>query len=76
MHFERLSDELSGDGLVDEMLRLRGAVRRPAASQVCWYHPGLWPGLSPEPDRSPPQFVPGCVAYRSVLRPDTSRDGT
>ncbi|MCL2424318.1 MAG: hypothetical protein FWD11_10585 [Micrococcales bacterium] len=62
------SELLPGDGLVDEMLHLRGAVRRPHEHQLCWYHPGLWPN-PPRSAAARPQFVPGCVGYRSVLRP-------
>ncbi|MCL2466691.1 MAG: hypothetical protein FWF02_08515 [Micrococcales bacterium] len=62
------SELMPGDGLVDEMLHLRSAVRRPHAHQLCWYHPGLWPA-PPRPGTSNPQFVAGCVGYRSVLRP-------
>jgi len=60
------SEQLRGDGLIDEMLWLRSAVPDPHAHQLGWYHPGLWPGL---PEATSPQLVPGCVAYRSVLRP-------
>ena len=75
---------LSHDELVQEVLRLRGGIRRHRDSrghELCWHHPDLW-GLLPETtDPIPvvpewPQFMNGCVHYRQSLDdqlPDATR---
>jgi hypothetical protein len=81
-HHEVMSDEdllaLDRDALVAEVVRLRAAIREHRDSSghdLCWYHPALWSTL-PEWDGSPPagiavppwpQFMRGCVAYRTSL---------
>jgi hypothetical protein len=66
---------LSRDELAEEVRRLRAAIRahRDASGHdLCWYHPALWSTL-PESSEAPvavppwPQFMRGCVAYRSSL---------
>jgi hypothetical protein len=66
---------LSRDQLIDEVKRLRQAIREHRDSslhELCWHHPKLW-GLLPErSDALPavpewPQFLPGCIRYRQSL---------
>ena len=66
---------LSRDQLIEEVKRLRAGIRRhrdASGHDLCWYHPKLW-GLLPEktdllPDVPTwPEFVAGCVKYRSAL---------
>ena len=75
---------LSRDDLLAEVIRLRAGIRAHRDSSghdLCWHHPQLW-GLLPEPVPSDiavpawPQFMRGCVAYRTALdreRPDAPR---
>jgi hypothetical protein len=77
-------ETMSREGLIAEVRRLRAGIRRhrdSTAHELCWHHPALW-GLLPEPVPLPiavpewPQFMRGCVAYRSSLdrqRPDAPR---
>jgi hypothetical protein len=68
-------DDLSRDALIDEVRKLRAAIRAHRDStlhELCWHHPDLW-GLLPEKtDPRPvvpawPQFMRGCVRYRQSL---------
>jgi hypothetical protein len=68
-------DKMSRDALVTEVKRLRAGIRAHRDSSghdLCWHHPQLW-GLLPEridPEVAVPpwpQFLRGCVAYRSAL---------
>ena len=68
-------DQLSRDALVDEVRRLRHAIRAhrdTSGHDLCWHHPDLW-GLLPErTDPVPtvpewPVFIRGCVRYRQSL---------
>lgn len=63
------------DSLIDEVRRLRAAIRAHRDSTghaLCWHHPKLW-SLLPEkvaPDITVPnwpQFMRGCIAYRVSL---------
>jgi hypothetical protein len=77
-------ETMSRDALVAEVRRLRAGIRRHRDStshELCWRHPALW-GLLPEPVPPQiavpewPQFMRGCIAYRSSLdrqRPDAPR---
>jgi hypothetical protein len=77
-------ETMSREGLIAEVRRLRAGIRRhrdSTAHELCWHHPALW-GLLPEPVPLQiavpewPQFMRGCVAYRSSLdrqRPDAPR---
>lgn len=68
-------DRLSRDQLVDEVRRLRTAVRAHRDSsghELCWHHPQLWDLLpertTPEVAVPPwPRFLRGCVRYRESL---------
>lgn len=76
--------QMSREQLIDEVRRLRAAVREHRDSsgmELCWHHPKLW-GLLPEKTDPQiavpewPQFLRGCVAYRHSLdmeRPDAPR---
>ena len=66
---------MSRDQLIDEVVRLRNAIREHRDSslhELCWHHPGLW-GLLPErTDPQPqvpdwPDFLQGCIRYRRSL---------
>jgi hypothetical protein len=67
--------DLSREQLLDEVKRLRTAIRRHRDStshDLCWHQPGLWSLL---PEETPPaiavpewpQFMRGCVRYRQSL---------
>jgi hypothetical protein len=67
--------DLSREQLLDEVKRLRAAIRRHRDStshDLCWHQPGLWSLL---PEKTPPaiavpewpQFMRGCVRYRQSL---------
>ena len=67
--------EMSRDALIEEVRRLRAAIREHRDSSghdLCWYHPQLW-SLLPEPLAPDvavppwPKFMRGCVAYRASL---------
>jgi len=74
----RVDDDLrpmSRDQLVEEVKRLRAAIREHRDSSghdLCWHHPQLW-GLLPEKtDPLPvvppwPEFLAGCLRYRKSL---------
>lgn len=68
-------EEMDRDALITEIKRLRAGIRRHRDSSghdLCWYHPQLW-RLLPEPIEPQvavppwPQFMRGCVAFRSSL---------
>ena len=68
-------NQMSREQLIDEVVRLRNAVRDHRDSslhELCWHHPGLW-GLLPErTDPQPrvpdwPDFLQGCIRYRRSL---------
>ena len=68
-------DGRSRDQLIAEVKRLRAGIREHRDSSghdLCWHHPQLW-GLLPEPIPSDiavppwPQFMRGCIAYRTSL---------
>jgi hypothetical protein len=73
-----LDDDLNGlsrEQLIDEVKRLRAGIRQhrdSSGQELCWHHPQLW-GLVPEPAAPEvavppwPQFMRGCVAYRTSL---------
>jgi hypothetical protein len=77
-------ETMSRDALIAEVRRLRAGIRGhrdSSAHELCWHHPALW-GLLPEPAAPEiavpewPQFLRGCIAYRSSLdrqRPDAPR---
>jgi hypothetical protein len=72
---------LSREDLIEEVVRLRNAIRKHRDSkehELCWHHPGMW-SLLPE-KTSPaiavpewPQFMRGCVHYRQSLELQASR---
>lgn len=66
---------MSREQLVDEVRRLRSAIRQHRDSSghdLCWHQPDLW-SLLPEPLAPQfavpewPQFMRGCVRYRQSL---------
>ena len=68
-------NDMDRDHLIAEVKRLRAGIRRHrdcSGHDLCWYHPHLW-ALLPEPlvpDVAVPpwpQFMRGCVAFRSSL---------
>lgn len=68
-------EQMDRDALVAEVIRLRTGIRAhrdTTGHDLCWHHPDLW-GLLPErsdplpPVPEWPQFIRGCVAYRSSL---------
>jgi hypothetical protein len=68
-------DALTREGLIEEVKRLRAAIRAHRDSTkhgLCWHHPQLW-GLLPErTDPLPtvptwPEFLRGCLRYRESL---------
>ena len=68
-------DELDRAALIDEVTRLRAGIRAHRDSSghdLCWHHPDLWELLPERVDPAVavppwPQFMRGCVAYRSAL---------
>ena len=66
---------LSHDELVQEVIRLREAIRQHRDStghELCWHHPQLWSLLPESTDPLPsvpewPQFMRGCIRYRQSL---------
>lgn len=66
---------MSRQGLVDEIKKLRAAIREHRDStghDLCWYQPALWSLLPEKTDPVPavpewPQFMRGCVRYRQSL---------
>jgi hypothetical protein len=75
---------LSRDGLMEEVKKLRDAIRAHRDStghELCWHHPALW-GLLPEKTEPNiavpewPKFMEGCIHYRKSLdeqQPDANR---
>jgi hypothetical protein len=67
--------ELDRDQLLEEVRRLRAAIREHRDStgmNLCWHHPQMWALLpeQAEPQVSVPewpQFLRGCVRYRQSL---------
>jgi hypothetical protein len=68
-------EQMSRDQLVEEVKRLRAAIREHRDSSghdLCWHHPDLW-GLLPEQVQPEvavppwPKFLRGCVKYREAL---------
>lgn len=74
-------EQMSRDELVVEVKRLRAGIRTHRDSsgmELCWYHPDLW-SLVPDDGQDQgagrvepvvpewPQFIRGCVQYRSSL---------
>jgi len=66
---------LTREQLLLEVVRLRAGIRRhrdASGQDLCWHHPDLW-SLLPEPLLPQiavpawPQFMRGCVRYRSSL---------
>ena len=84
MSLDRDLEGLSREELIEEVKRLRAAIRAHRDSSgidLCWHHPQLW-GLLPERVEPAiavpewPQFLRGCVRYRQSLdeqRPDAPR---
>jgi hypothetical protein len=68
-------ETLSRDQLVDEVKRLRAAIREHRDStghDLCWHHPQLWDLLPEKTDPAIavppwPQFMRGCIRYRESL---------
>jgi nicotinamidase-related amidase len=68
-------DDLSREALIDEVRKLRAAIRAHRDStlhELCWHHPDLWALLPEKTDPQPsvpawPQFMRGCVRYRQSL---------
>jgi hypothetical protein len=80
-------DDLSREALIDEVRKLRSAIRAHRDStlhELCWHHPDLWALLPEKTDPQPvvpawPQFMRGCVHYRQSLDdqlPDAPRSDT
>ena len=77
-------ERLSRPQLIDEVKRLRAAIRAhrdASGNDLCWHHPDLW-SLLPEPIAPRiavpdwPQFLRGCIRYRQSLdeqAPDAPR---
>ena len=67
--------DLPREALIDEILRLRAAIRAHRDSSghdLCWHQPALWSLLPDAATASPavpdwPQFMRGCVRYRASL---------
>jgi hypothetical protein len=75
---------LSRDGLMEEVKKLRDAIRAHRDStghELCWHHPALWDLLpeKTEPNIAVPEwpkFMEGCIHYRKSLdeqQPDAKR---
>jgi len=69
-----IAPSLTQDELIAELKRLRAGIRAHRDSsghELCWRHPNLW-GLLMEPIPHNiavpkwPQFMRGCVRYRSI----------
>lgn len=68
-------DDLSREALIDEVRKLRAAIRAHrdgTLHELCWHHPDLWALLPEKTDPQPvvpawPQFMRGCVRYRQSL---------
>jgi hypothetical protein len=77
-------DPMSREELIDELKRLRDAIRAHRDSTghaLCWHHPALWGLLPEQTDPLPvvpdwPEFMRGCIRYRQSLdtqAPDAPR---
>ncbi len=72
---DRDLDALTREQLVEEVKRLRQAVRvhrDSSGHELCWHHPDLWQLLPEKTDPLPvvpswPQFMRGCIRYRQSL---------
>ncbi|MBO9546851.1 hypothetical protein [Caulobacter sp.] len=68
-------DDLSREALIDEVRKLRAAIRTHRGStlhELCWHHPDMWALLPEKTDPQPvvpewPQFMRGCIRYRQSL---------
>jgi hypothetical protein len=68
-------DDLSREALIDEVRKLRAAIRTHRDStlhELCWHHPDMWALLPEKTDPQPvvpewPRFMRGCVHYRQSL---------
>jgi hypothetical protein len=68
-------ERMSHAELIEEVLRLRGAIRKHRDStghELCWHHPELWALLPESSETTPvvpawPQFLQGCIRYRESL---------
>ncbi len=68
-------DNLSKPQLIDEVKKLRAAIREHRDSSghdLCWYQPELWSLLPESTDKIPqvpewPMFMRGCIKYRQSL---------
>jgi hypothetical protein len=68
-------DQMSHEELLVAAREMRAAIRAhrdSSGQELCWHHPDLW-DLLPEPTPPAvevpewPQFMRGCVAYRTSL---------
>jgi hypothetical protein len=66
---------MSRDELIDEVVKLRGAIRvhrDSSGHDLCWHHPDMW-ALLPDADGPVPEvpdwpvLLRGCVHYRESL---------
>jgi hypothetical protein len=68
-------DTLSREALIDEVRKLRNAIRVHRDSSMhdlCWHHPEMWSLLPEKTDPQPvvpewPRFLEGCIRYRQSL---------
>ena len=68
-------EAMSREALLDEVRRLRAAIRvhrDSAGHDLCWHQPALWSLLPERTDPLPrvpewPQFLRGCIRYRQSL---------
>ena len=68
-------DDLPREALVDEVRKLRAAIRAHRDStlhELCWHHPDMWALLPEKAHPGPtvpewPQFMRGCIRYRQSL---------
>ena len=68
-------EAMSREALIDEVRRLRAAIRvhrDSAGHDLCWHQPALWSLLPERTDPLPavpewPQFLRGCIRYRQSL---------
>lgn len=68
-------DSMSREQLLDEVKRLRAAIRvhrDSSGHDLCWHHPDLWALLPEQAESTPevpewPVFLRGCIRYRESL---------